>query len=102
MNCNPLDATIVHGLQGHSFSIEPHFLHYFHLTLLSLCNKFLMPENGGVTLDTALPNIFVATTLWLFQVHHFHVLPEIDQVATLQYYFCWSALLPMCNLLQFF
>jgi hypothetical protein len=100
MNCNPFDIAIVCGLQGHSLGIEPHFLQYFCLILLNLCNKFLMPGNGRVTFDGALPNISVATTLWLPQVHHFYSLPKVDQVATLQHHFCWSALLPMYSLLR--
>jgi hypothetical protein len=102
MKCYPLDAAIVRRLQGHSFGIEPHFLYCFHLALLSLCSKFPIPRNGGVTNNTALPNISIATTIWLLQVHHIYVLLEIDQVATSQHHFCQYALLPMYNLLQFF
>jgi hypothetical protein len=82
MNCNSLDVVVVCRLQGHSLGIELHFLHCFILTLPYFCSKFQMPGNGRVTLDAALSNISVATTFWLLQVYHFHILPEVDQVAT--------------------
>jgi hypothetical protein len=82
MNHNPHEVAVVRGLQGHSLGIKPHFLHRFHVTLLCLYSKFPMLENGGVTFNEALLNIFVATTFWLPQVHHFHALLEVDQVAT--------------------
>jgi hypothetical protein len=98
MNCNPLDAALMHNLQGLNLGIKSHFLYGFYLTLLSLCKKFPMLGNGRLTLNAALPNISIATILFLSQVHHFHFLLQVDQVATLQQHF--RALLPMCNLLR--
>jgi hypothetical protein len=69
MNCNPFNATLVCGTQGHSLGIELHFLHCFRVTLLCLCSKFSMPRNGRVILDEALLNFSVATTLWLPYIH---------------------------------
>jgi hypothetical protein len=58
-----------------------------------------MLGNGGASFHTVLPNISIATAINLLHINHFHVLLEVDQVATLEHHLYWSALLPMCSLL---
>jgi hypothetical protein len=99
MNYDPFDATLVRKSEGHSLGFKPNILHRFCFRLLSPCSNSPMLGNGEVILDEALPNIFITTTLRLPYIHHFYIVLEINQVATLQKYLCMTALLPMYSLL---
>jgi hypothetical protein len=97
MNCDPFDAALMGGLQGHRLNVEPYSLRRKRIALLCHCRKYPVFRNGGVILNETLLNCSVATFLSLPLIRHFHLITEMDQVATSQQHFCRRALLPMCT-----
>ena len=98
MNCNPFDAALVGGSQGHRLNVEPYSLCCKQIALLCLCRKRSIFWNGKVILNETLLNCFVATFLSLLPlIQYFHLVVEMDQVATSQHNFRRCALLPMCS-----
>jgi hypothetical protein len=65
MNCDPFDAALVGGSQGHCLSIESYSLYHRRIALLCLCHKCLVLRNGGVILNEILLNCSIATFLFL-------------------------------------
>jgi hypothetical protein len=68
MKCNPFDAALVGGSQGHCLSIESYCPRRNQIALLCLCHKCPVLRNGGVILNETLLNCSIAT---------FHFLPLI-------------------------
>jgi hypothetical protein len=97
MNCDPFDATLVCGSQGHCLSIEAYCLRRNRIALLCLCRKRLVLRNGGVILNEILLNCSIATFHFLPLIRHFHLVVEMDQVATSQHHFHSCTLLPSCT-----
>jgi hypothetical protein len=83
MNCDPFDAALVGGSQGHRLSVEQYSLHCRRIALLCLCRKIPVLRNGRVILNETLLNCSIATFLFLPLIRHFHLVAEMDQVATL-------------------
>jgi hypothetical protein len=97
MNCNPLDAAFVGGSQGHCLSIKSYCLRHNRIALLCLCRKRPVLWNGGVILNETLLNYSIATSHFLPLIRHFHLVVEMDQVATSQHHFRSCTLLPSCT-----
>jgi hypothetical protein len=97
MNCNPFDAALVGGSQGHCLSIESYCLCHNRIALLCLCRKRPVLWNGGVILNETLLNCSIATFHFLPLIRHFHLVVEMDQVATSQHHFRSYTLLPSCT-----
>jgi hypothetical protein len=97
MNCDPFDAALVGGSKGHRLNVEQYSLHRMRIALLCLCRKHPVLRNGGVILNETLLNCSIATFFFLPLIRHFHLVAEMDQVATLQHHFHRCALLPMCT-----
>jgi hypothetical protein len=97
MNCDPFDVALVCGLQGHCLSIESYCPRRNRIALLCLCRKRPVLRNGGVILNEILLNCSVATFHFLPLIRHFHLVVEMDQVATLQHHFRSCTLLPSCT-----
>jgi hypothetical protein len=68
MNCDPFDAALVGGSQGHCLNIELYSLRCNQIALLCLCRKRPVLRNGGIILNETLLNCSIAT---------FHFLPLI-------------------------
>jgi hypothetical protein len=97
MNCDPFDATLVGGSRGHCLSIESYCPRCNRIALLCLCRKRPMLRSGGVILNETLLNCSIATFHFLPLIRHFHLVAEMDQVATSQHHFCSCTLLPSCT-----
>jgi hypothetical protein len=97
MNCNPFDAALVDGSQGHCLSVEPYSLRRTRIAFLCLCRKHPVLRNGGIILNETLLNYSIATFHFLPLIQHFHLVAEMDQVATSQHHLCRCALLPSCT-----
>jgi hypothetical protein len=97
MNCGPFDAALVSGSQGHCLNIESYCPRRNRIALLCLCRKRLVLQNGGVILNETLLNYSIATFHFLPLIRHFHLVAEMDQVATSQHHFRRCALLPSCT-----
>jgi hypothetical protein len=97
MNCNPFDAALVGGSQGHCLSIESYCPRRNRIALLCLCRKRPVLQNGGVILNETLLNCSIATFHFLPLIRHFHFVVEMDQVATSQHHFRSCTLLPSCT-----
>ena len=82
MNCDPFDAALVGRSQCHCLNIEPCCLCCNRITLLCLCRKRPMPRNGRLALNETLLNCSIATFHFLPLIGYFHLIVEIDQVAT--------------------
>jgi hypothetical protein len=95
MNCDPFDAALVGASQGHCLSVEPYSLRRKRITLLCLCHKCPGLRNGEIILNETLLNCSIATFHFLPLIRHFHLIAEMDQVATSQHHFRRCALLPM-------
>jgi hypothetical protein len=95
MNCDPFDAALIGGSQGHRLNVEKYSLRRRRIPLLCLCRKRLVLLNGSVILNEILLNCSLATFLFLPLIRHFHLVVEMDQAATLQHQFRRCALLPM-------
>jgi hypothetical protein len=97
MNCDPFDAALVGGSQGHCLNIESYCPHCNQIALLYLCCKRPVLRNGGVILNETLLNCSIATFYLLPLIRHFHLVAEMDQVATSQHHFHSYTLLPSCT-----
>jgi hypothetical protein len=93
MNCDPFDAALVGGSQGHCLSVESYCPRRNRIALLCLCCKCPMLWNGGVILNETLLNCSIATFHFLPLIRHFHLVAEMNQVATSQHHFYSYALL---------
>ena len=94
MNYDPFDAALVGRLQGHCLSVEPYCLCHSRIAFLCLCRKRPVPRNGGLIFNETLLNCSIATFHFLPLIGHFHLLVEIDQMATLQHHFRHYVLMP--------
>jgi hypothetical protein len=65
MNCDPFDAALVDGSQGHRLGVEPYFLCRRRIALLCLCCKRPVLRNGRIILNETLLNCSIATFLLL-------------------------------------
>jgi hypothetical protein len=97
MNCDPFDATLVGGSQDHCLSIESYCPRRNRIALLYFCCKRPMLRNGGIILNETLLNCSIATFHFLPLIRHFHLVAEMDQVATSQHHLRSCALLPSCT-----
>jgi hypothetical protein len=97
MNCDPFDAALMGGSQGRCLSVELYSLCGNQIALLYLCRKHPMLRNGGVILNETLLNCSIATFHFLPLIRHFHLVVEMDQVATSQHHFRRCAMLPSCT-----
>jgi hypothetical protein len=97
MNCDPFDAALVGGSQGHCLIVESYCPCHNCIALLYLCRKCPVLRNGGVILNETLLNCSIATFHFLPFIRHFHLVAEMDQVATSQHHFRRCALLPSCT-----
>jgi hypothetical protein len=82
MNCDPFDAALVGRSQGHCLSVESYCLRRNRIALLYLCHKCPVLRNGGAILNETLLNCSIATFHFLPLIQHFHLVAEMDQVAT--------------------
>jgi hypothetical protein len=79
MNCDPFDAALVGGSQGHCLSVESYCPRRNRIALLCLCHKRRVLWNGGVILNETLLNCSIATFHFLPLIRHFHLVAEMDK-----------------------
>jgi hypothetical protein len=102
MNCNPFDAALVGGSQGHCLSIESYCLRHNRIAHLCLCRKHPVLWNGGVILNETLLNCSIATFHFLPLIRHFHLVVEMDQLIKWPPRSIISVAVPCCQVVLLF
>jgi hypothetical protein len=78
MNCNPFEAALVGGSQGHCLSVESYCPCRNRIALLCLCRKCPVLRNGNVILNETVLNCSIATFHFLPLIRHFYLVVEMD------------------------